>query len=148
MMKLCIDADGCPVAALAAALAREHGIPCVLFCDTAHQIEYPGAQTITVSKGRDSADFALINAIAKGDLVVTQDYGLAAMSLARGARVLHQDGKEYTAENIEGLLFSRHAAQKARRAGQRLRGAKKREPAQDEAFSRALAQILAECRGD
>ena len=141
MMKLCIDADGCPVAALAAALAREHGIPCVLFCDTAHQIEYPGAQTITVSKGRDSADFALVNAIAKGDLVVTQDYGLAAMSLARGARVLHQDG-------IEGLLFSRHAAQKARRAGQRLRGAKKREPAQDEAFSRALAQILAECGGD
>ena len=94
-------------------------------------------------RGADSADFALVNRVQSGDVVVTQDYGLAAMCLARRARVLHQDGHEYTPENIDGLLAFRHEARKLRRAGGRTRGPAKRTPAQDEAFRALLARVLA-----
>ena len=141
-MKICIDADGCPVVGIALDIAREYGVDCVLFCDTAHQMQREGARIITVSKGMDSVDFALVNHIASGDPVVTQDYGLAAMCLARGARVLHQDGVEYTENNIEGLLAYRHTAQKIRRAGGRLHNMKKRTKKQDAAFCQMLRAIL------
>ena len=97
----------------------------------------------TVSQGADSVDFALVNRVQPGDVVVTQDYGLAAMCLARRARVLHQDGHEYTPENIDGLLAFRHEARKLRRAGGRTLGPAKRTPAQDEAFRALLARVLA-----
>lgn len=66
------------------------------------------------AKGVDSVDFALVNLVPPGDVVVTQDYGLAAMCLARGVRILNQDGMEYTADNIDALLLARHTAKKIR----------------------------------
>jgi uncharacterized protein YaiI (UPF0178 family) len=95
-----------------------------------------------VYKGADSVDFALVNRVEPGDIVVTQDYGLASMCMAKGASVLHQDGWAYTKENIDALLFSRHESGKYRRAGGRTKGPKKREKAQDEAFRKALQQML------
>lgn len=94
------------------------------------------------SKGADNVDFALINLVRPGDMAVTQDYGLAAMCLARSALVLNQDGMEYTADNIDALLLSRHTAKKIRSAGGRLKGPAKRTAVQDEAFSEALIQLL------
>ena len=141
-MRILIDADACPVVNEAVKIANENKIECILFCDTAHQMERQGAKTITVSKGADSVDFALANYIEKSDIVITQDYGLAAMSLSRGARVLHQDGLEYTEDNIEALLLSRYTAQKIRRAGGRLHGGKKRSASQNEAFCKALINLL------
>ncbi|MEG1578983.1 MAG: DUF188 domain-containing protein, partial [Oscillospiraceae bacterium] len=104
-MRILIDADGCPVVDIAISVAREHQIECLLLCDTSHVFEKPGVQTLTFSKGADSVDFALVNLLHPGDLVITQDYGLAAMCLARKARVLHQDGMEYTNDNIDALLL-------------------------------------------
>ena len=109
-MRLLIDADGCPVVALAVAEAKARGIPCLILCDTAHEMEYPGADTVVVSKGADSVDFALLRRLAPGDIVITQDYGLAALSLARRAWVLDQNGRAYTEENIDALLTFREAA--------------------------------------
>lgn len=143
-MKVLIDADGCPVTDLAVGLANAHGIACVIICDTAHDIRREGAQTITVSKGADSVDFALVNLICPGDLVVTQDYGLAAMCMSKRAMVLHQDGFLYTEENIDRLLFFRAAAKKARRGGARIKGPAKRTKEQDQAFCTLLAQLLKE----
>ena len=80
--------------------------------------------------------------IQQGDVAVTQDYGLAAMCLSRGALVLHQDGKQYTSENIDGLLAFRSFSKRIRRGGGRLRGAPKRTPAQDKAFEAALCDLL------
>ena len=141
-MELFIDADGCPVTNIAVGLAAEYHIPCTLLCDTAHELQRPGARTITVSKGADSVDFALVNLVRPGDLVVTQDYGLAAMCLSRGAVPIHQDGMIYTNENIDGLLFFRAAAKKVRNAGGRLKGPSKRTKAQDDAFAAALRRLL------
>ena len=143
-MELFIDADGCPVTGIAVKLAAQHQIPCTLICDTAHQMDRPGARTIVVSKGADSVDFTLVNLIRPGDLVVTQDYGLAAMCLSRGAVPIHQDGMVYTEDNIDGLLFFRAAAKKIRNAGGRLKGPSKRTKEQDRAFSETLRRLLQE----
>ena len=133
-MRVLIDADACPVTRQAAAICRELGVACLLFCDTAHQLDLDGTQTILCDKGADSVDFVLVNRVLPGDLVVTQDYGLASMCLARGAAVLDQNGREYTAENIDALLTVRHAAAKLRRAGGRTRGPAKRTEQQNSAF--------------
>lgn len=143
-MTLYIDADGCPVVNQTIQLAAEFGFPCVLMCDTSHVFERPGAQTITVSKGADSVDFALVNRVQPGDIVITQDYGLAAMCLARRAVPVHQDGMVYTEDNIDALLLQRHTARKIRMAGGRLRGPQKRTPEQDIAFERALRALLSD----
>lgn len=148
-MTLFIDADGCPVVDIALGVASEFALPSVLICDTAHQMQRPGATTITVSQGADSADFALVNRVQPGDIVVTQDYGLAAMCLARRALPIHQDGMRYTDDNIDQLLSQRHTARKIRMAGGRTRGPKKRTAQQDAAFEQALRAMMAEQeRGD
>lgn len=141
-MRVLIDADGCPVVNLAISIAKEHGIECLLLCDTSHQFDRPGATTLTVSKGTDSVDFALVNLLLPGDVVITQDYGLAAMCLSRNARVLNQDGMEYTDDNIDGLLLARHTAKKIRNAGGRLRGNPRRTREQDLRFADALREIM------
>lgn len=143
-MRILIDADGCPVVDAAIACSRRHGVAVTLICDTAHHFEREGADTITVSKGADSADFRLVNLIQPDDIVVTQDYGLAAMCLARRARVLNQDGMRYTDQNIDALLLARHTARKVRMAGGRLKGPPKRTASQNEAFEAALEALLSE----
>ena len=141
-MRILVDADGCPVVDVTIALAKKHKIECLLLCDTSHVFEKEGATTLTFSKGADSVDFALVNMVKSGDIVVTQDYGLAAMCLARSAVVLSQNGMEYSADNIDALLLERHTAKKIRNAGGRLKGAPKRTAAQDDAFREKLASLI------
>lgn len=141
-MRILIDADGCPVVDLAVSIAREFDLECLILCDTCHTFEKAGAKTLTFSKGADSVDFALVNLLLPGDLVITQDYGLAAMCLSRHARVLNQDGMEYTDDNIDALLLARHTAKKIRSAGGRLKGSSRRKPEQNESFVSALRHIL------
>ena len=141
-MKVLIDADACPVVSIGVSLCAKYSIECILLCDTAHEIHRQGAQTLIFDKGADSVDFALVNRVSAGDIVVTQDYGLASMCLAKRARVLHQDGWEYTEYNIQALLFQRHEAKKHRLAGGRAKGPSKRKPEQDAAFEKALQQLL------
>jgi uncharacterized protein YaiI (UPF0178 family) len=141
-VKVLIDADACPVVDIAVKLCREYGIECLLLCDTAHEMYRDGAKTFVFDKGADSVDFALVQRVETGDVVVTQDYGLASMCLAKGARVLHQDGWEYTEYNIQALLFQRHEGRKFRAAGGRVKGPSKRTRQQDEAFLQALQKLV------
>ena len=122
--------------------AAKYKVPVLILCDTAHQIQRDGAQTMTFDKGADSVDFALVNRVHPGDLVITQDYGLASMCLARRARVLNQNGLEYTPENIDGLLFRRHENKKLLRAGKHPKGATRRTKVQDITYKSALEKIL------
>lgn len=141
-MKVLIDADACPVVDIAVGLCREFHIPCILLCDTAHTMHRDGAETLVFDKGTDSVDFALVNRVSAGDLVITQDYGLASMCLARQAKVLHQDGWAYTEDNIQALLWSRHETKKYRQSGGRVKGPSKRTKQQDKAFSDSLRTLL------
>ncbi len=141
-MKILIDADGCPVVDIVIRIAQQHGIETLILCDTAHVFQKPGATTLTVDKGTDSVDFKLVNLVTPGDIVITQDYGLAAMCMAKGALPIHQDGIIYHEGNINSLLQSRYAAKKIRKAGGRLKGPPKRKPEQNEAFAKALDALI------
>ena len=141
-MQVLIDADACPVVDIAVRLCKQYNIPCLLLCDTAHIMHREGANTLVFDKGADSVDFALVNRANPGDLVVTQDYGLASMCLGKRVRVVHQDGWEYTEYNISGLMEQRHAAKKHRLAGGRTKGPAKRTRQQDEAFAAAFERLL------
>lgn len=114
-MNILIDADGCPVVDLTLQIAKRFVVPVIILCDTSHQIEREGAQTLVFDKGSDSVDFALVNRVKPGDVVVTQDYGLASMCLAKRVRVLNQNGLEYTADNIDALMLRRYSAQSIQR---------------------------------
>ena len=117
-MKILIDADGCPVVDLTVRLAEKYGIECTILCDTSHEFNREGAKTVVVEKGADSVDFRIVNLVGEGDIVVTQDYGLAAMCLARKAIPVSQNGMVYTDKNIDQLLFTRYVSKKIRKAGQ------------------------------
>lgn len=141
-MKILIDADGCPVVDITVRLSKKYALPCLILCDTSHEFHRDGAATIVFDQGADSVDYALVNQISPGDIVITQDYGLASMCLARKAVVLHQDGWAYTPDNIDALLLIRHDSRKFRAAGGRTKGLKKRTQAQNDAFEAALEERL------
>ena len=141
-MRILIDADGCPVVDITISLAQQFAVEVLILCDTAHSIEREGASTLTYATGADSVDFALVNLLHPGDIVVTQDHGLAAMCLARQAIVIDQNGFQYTAGNIDSLLLARHTARQIRRQGGRVKGPHKRGSSQDTAFTQTLLSLL------
>ncbi len=143
-MKIIIDADACPVTDIVIGIARDRKTDCVIVCDNAHFIEKDAAQTIVVDKGADSADCKIANIAFKGDIVVTQDYGLAALCLGKGAKALNQNGLIFTDKNIENLLYSRFISKKARMSGMRIKGPSKRTEKDDRAFIEALNSLLEE----
>lgn len=144
-MKILVDADGCPVVDIVVRLSGKYSVPCFLLCDTAHEIFRDGARTFVFDKGADSVDYALVNMVQPGDLVITQDYGLASLCLSRSAQVLHQDGWMYTKDNIDALLLVRHTSRKLRASGERMKGPKKRNKAQNETFAASLEKLLQTC---
>lgn len=141
-MKVLIDADGCPVVDITLRLCQKYQVECIILCDTAHEMHRNGATTLTFDKGADSVDFALVNRVEKGDIVITQDYGLASMCLAKQAIVLHQDGWEYTQYNIDALLLQRHESKVYRAAGGRVKGPAKRKSDQNKAFELSFEKFL------
>lgn len=140
-MRILIDGDGCPVVDTTIKIANEYGIECIILCDTSHVFEKKGAKTITISKGQDNVDFALVSILKKGDIVVTQDYGLAAMCLAMGGYPINQNGMWYTNNNIDSLLEGRHLAQQIRRAKGKIKGPSKRKSEQDDDFLDSLRKL-------
>lgn len=143
-MQILVDADACPVKDIVVQEARRRGVAVTMVTDTSHVMTGEYAQVVTVSQGADSADIALINLTQRGDIVVTQDYGVAVLALGKGARALNQNGLVFNADNIDELLFSRYVGKKVRRGGGRTKGPAKRTAADDAAFLRALTGLLEE----
>lgn len=141
-MKVLIDADGCPVVKQATRIAKENNIKVAIFCDTSHIINSDYAEVVTVSKGADSVDFALVNKVQSGDIVITQDYGLAAMVLSKGGKAITQNGMIISDSNLGLLLTTRYESKKARMSGAHLKGPKKRSVQNDEAFIKSFKFML------
>lgn len=124
-MKILIDGDGCPVIDLTIKVSKQFNIDVIIMCDTSHVFNKEGAKTMVFSKGADSVDFALINYVQKEDIVITQDYGLAAMAINKASYVINQNGLIYNNDNMDRLLYSRHISKKIRKSGGRVKGLRK-----------------------
>ena len=141
-MQILVDADACPVKEIIVRLAKQRNIPVTMLIDTSHRLNDNYSKIITVDKQADSVDFALMGLLVRNDIVVTQDYGLAAMVLGRGARAINQNGFAYTNENIDRLLMERHIGAKIRRGGGKTKGPAKRTKEDNDRFEDALIKIL------
>lgn len=137
-----IDADGCPVVNITVNLAQKHKVPCTIVHDTSHQFKSDYATVVCVDKDADSADYKIVALVKKGDIVITQDYGLAAMCLSKRAIPISQNGLVYDDDNILPLLNARHDSAKFRRGGGRMKGTKKRTVQDNEIFENALETLL------
>jgi len=139
-----VDADACPVVSIVERVAKKYTIPVVLLCDTNHVLQSAYSEVKVIGAGADAVDFALVGLCRKGDLVVTQDYGVAAMVLGKGAYGIHQSGKWYTDENIDRMLMERHISKKVRRSKSRhhLKGPARRTAEDDTRFEKSLEQLI------
>jgi len=145
-LRILVDADACPVVRETEAAARKRGLPVTLLCDEHHMLRSEYADVRVISSGADAVDIALMNLCCRGDVVITQDYGVAAMVLGKGAYALHHSGKRYTNENIDLMLMERHLAKKARRASAKhhLRGPSRFTDEDRQRYIAALNAVLDE----
>lgn len=149
-MKILVDADACPVVSIVESIAKQHSIEVILLCDTNHVLHSDYSEVKIIGAGADAVDFALVNLCNKGDIVVTQDYGVAAMILGKGAVGIHQSGKWYTNDNIDQMLMERHINKKARRAKGKhhIKGPTKRTEEDDRRFEESFVRLIDKMRMD
>ncbi|NMA69596.1 MAG: DUF188 domain-containing protein [Desulfitobacterium sp.] len=146
-MKIIIDADACPKVVLQICLiyGPSYGVPVWTVASFNHQII--SDNHIIVGNGPQEADLKIVNLSERGDLVVTQDIGLAAMVLGKGAKAISPMGREYLPEVMNILLEERELKAKYRRAGGRTKGPSKRTREDDENFERELIRVLNKRKG-
>jgi len=144
-MKVYVDADACPVKDIIISEGRNVNIPVILVTSFSHysNVEQPtGVETIYVDSGADAADYRIMKLVEAGDIIVTQDYGLASLGLAKGNIVLHHKGFRYTNENIDQLLQTRYLSAMARKSGKRTKGPKPFTTEDREQFRRLFKQVI------
>lgn len=143
-MKILIDADGCPVTKIAINIAKSNNLPAMVVKNHSHVINDDYATVVTVDKSADSADYYIANHCDSGDIVVTQDYGLAAMAIAKSAKCITQNGLVINTFNIDNLLDRRHVNREMRKQHKKYTKHKKRTPDQDEEFRVKLIELVKE----
>lgn len=143
-MKIIIDADACPVLNSAIDIALKNNINIIIVADTTHQFHFDDERIIRIvaDKGSDSADFIIANKVNEGDIVITQDYALASMCLAKKGRVVNQNGMIYTDKNIDELMFRRHISKKARKFGKSGGKTKKRTSENNISFNSTFKNLI------
>ena len=143
-MNIYVDADACPVVSIVEEISKKYNISVTLLCDTNHVLHSEYSEVVVVGAGADAVDYKLISLCHRGDVVVSQDYGVAAMALGKGAFAIHQSGKWYTNENIDQMLMERHLNKKARRASSRnhIKGPRKRTEEDDQRFAESFEKLL------
>ena len=147
-----IDADACPVTRDTLTIARSRSVPVVLVANRSQNLSryasQPNVEVLQVVSGPDSADYAMVPRLSPGDIVVTQDIGLAAMALARGARPVSPRGRLYMKATIDAELALRHAEQTHRRRGGRTGGPPAFQEEDRERFRESLRRLLYETVAD
>ena len=143
-MQIYVDADACPVVGIVEETAKKYKIPGTLLCDTNHVLYSDYSDVVVVEAGADAVDYKLISLCHSGDIVVSQDYGVAAMALGKGAYAIHQSGKWYTNDNIDQMLMERHLNKKARRSSHKnhIKGPKKRTEEDNERFAQSFEKLI------
>ncbi|MFX3633661.1 MAG: YaiI/YqxD family protein [Candidatus Pristimantibacillus sp.] len=138
-----VDGDACPVKTEITQVARSSSIPVLMVSSYDHRLEpQVGVQVVQVDSSDQSVDLYIVNHIVKGDIVITQDFGLACIAIGKGALVLSPRGEEYTNENIDYLMERRHELAKRRRSGGKTKGPKAMSEADRERFQQKLTKVL------
>lgn len=143
-MKIIVDADACPVKDIIEELALQYRLQVIMVSNINHLISSGYAEIVVVDGASEAADIAIVNLTRSGDIVVTQDYGLASMVLAKGSHALNPMGYQYTEANIEGLLLRRFLNQKARRARERIGGPRRRNQDDNKRFAKSLLGLISQ----
>ena len=145
-MKIFVDADACPVKEAIVTIARANGVAVVFVVSLANYFErgWP-VENVIVDALPQAVDIAIVNRMAAGDVVVTQDYGLALLVLGKRGQAISPRGHRFHDGNIDRLMQSRYIHAAARKAGVRLKGPKKISPEDRTRFSQNFQRLLAEC---
>lgn len=141
-MKIIVDADACPGREIIEKAAKNNGVKVIMFTDINHNIISEYSEVRIVDKGFQSVDMKIANESKKGDIIVTQDYGVAAMVLGKKCYAISPKGYIYDNENIDRLLFERHLSAKARRGGKKTSNPKKRTEEDDERLYRNILKLI------
>lgn len=148
-MRILVDADACPVKQIIEKTAKKYRIDVVMYIDSSHILSSDYSRIVQVGQGKDAVDIALMNDCEKGDIVVTQDYGVASMALGKKAYAIGNSGLIYDNDNIDKLMFERFLHQKVRRSGKKggkMNNTKKRTNEDDLRFERNLIKLCEETK--
>lgn len=146
-MRLIIDGDGSPVKDTTIEIAEKYQLPVVIVTSIDHYStkEYPEFVTfVYVDRGQDSADFKIVSVIQPPDILITQDYGLASLTISKAFAILHQSGMRYTKMNIDSLLEQRFYGAQMRKANKRTKGPKAYTEEDRQIFRTNLEKIILE----
>lgn len=149
-MKILVDADACPCNKMIEKVASEYNLPLFFLTDSCHILRPEYGEVKVIGKGTDAVDFALINCLEKGDIAVTQDYGVAAMVLGKSGFAIHPSGKIYHDGNMDQMLFERHLSKVQRKSKKRFhgKGPKKRTKEDDERFEVNFRRLVERAVGE
>ena len=141
-MKIIVDGDACPGISIIVKIAKEYGLDLIIYCDIHHYITVDYGEVRVGDSGFQSVDMKVVNECNSGDIIVSQDYGVAAICLGRKAAVISPKGYIYTNENIGAMLEQRHLSQKIRRGGGKTPNAKKRTIEDDKRLQKNLIYLV------
>lgn len=143
-MRILVDADACPCNRIIERVSKEFQLPLTFLTDSSHILTVSYGEVIIIGKGADAVDFALVNRLQKGDIAVTQDYGVAAMVLGKQGYAIHPSGKIYHNGNMDQMLFERHLSKVQRRSSSKFhgKGPRKRTKEDDERFEASFRKLI------
>lgn len=143
-MRIIVDGDACPGISIIENIAKQYKLDLILYCDINHYINLDYGEVKVVDSGFQSVDMYILNVCKEKDIIITQDYGVAAICLSKKSYVINPKGYYYNEENIDRLLEERHISQKIRRAGGKTNNPKKRTKDDDIRLEKNLLKIV-EC---
>lgn len=143
-MRVLVDADACPCNKIIERVSKEFELPLTFLTDSSHILTVSYGEVIIIGQGADAVDFALVNRLVKGDIAVTQDYGVAAMVLGKQGYAIHPSGKIYHNGNMDQMLFERHLSKVQRRSSNKFhgKGPRKRTKEDDERFEESFRKLI------
>lgn len=141
-IKILVDADACPSKNILESIAKENGIRIIFYCCISSLFSMEYGEVILVDQGFQMVDMKIANACEKGDIVITQDYGVASMVLGKGCYAINPRGMIYDNANIDGLLMQKHISSKIRRGGGRTTNPKKRTKNDENILANNLFKLI------
>lgn len=141
-MRILVDADSCSVKNIIETVAEDKQVPVVLFSDYNHQLTSAYSEIVTVQEGSNSADYAIFSSCQKGDIIVTQDIGLASLVLSKGAKAIHPCGRIFSEKTIDYALTVRNICAEGRRIHKRMKSNKRKMGKRTYNFEESLVSLI------